>query len=113
MDPTPTDPIITAGYSARWVDSSGDHPGEHQKRVVRKSFIEPACADHAGFSITLTESVEPGVGARYLVRWREGDRDETEAFVGLAAALRAYERRMRDFRARCLAEGNNEDQPGM
>ena len=103
-DPTTTEPTITAGYTARWTDTSGPNPGERKKSVIRECHIEPACEDStgfntAGFSITLTESFVPGAAARYFVRWRDDDQDETETFTNRAEALTAYERRIRDFRA--------------
>ena len=103
-EPAATEPTITAGYIARWTDASGPHPGECKKSVIRESYIEPARADktglnNIGFSLTLTESFVPDATARYSVRWRGEDHDETETFTSRADALAYYERRIRDFRA--------------
>ena len=114
-DPTPTPPTITAGYTARWSEPSGPHPGEHQKSVVRKSHIEPACGDSTGlnndgFSITLTESFAPDLADRHIVRWRAGELDETETFANRADAVAAYERLIRELRA--CAEAPDGRSPG-
>ena len=113
-DPPPTEPTITAGYTARWTDASEPNAGEREKTVIHESHIEPACADttgfnNAGFSITLTESFVPGAGPRYLVRWRDDDQDKTDTFANRADALAAYERRIREFRA--CANGLDERSP--
>lgn len=113
-DPAATEPTIAAGYTARWTDSSEPNPGERKKSVIRKVFVEPACAgdtnlDRAGFSITLTKSSVPEVADRFYLRWRDDDHDETETFVNRADALAAYEGRLRDFRA--CADGPGEDDP--
>jgi hypothetical protein len=109
-DPTPVEPTITAGFTARWIDPSGPNPGARRKSVIRKSYIAPACDGSTGFSITLTESFYPHVTGRYHVRWRDDAHDETETFMNRADAMAAYERRIRDFRA--CAEGLDEDRSG-
>ena len=115
-DPAASEPTITAGYTARWTDSSDPNPGERKKSVIRNVFVEPACAgdtdlDRAGFSITLTESSVPQVADRFYLRWRDDDHDETEAFVNRAEATAAYDRRLRDFRACADGPGENDPRP--